>query len=77
MTIAKGAGKPRGLRAGATLAVVSPASTPKAELVQRGVAHLEALGYTVIVSPHALDSGPLYYAGAVEERAAGFSCGVC
>jgi muramoyltetrapeptide carboxypeptidase len=68
VTIAKGVGKPRGLRAGSTLAVVSPASTPKAELVRRGVAHLEALGYNTVVSPHALDSGPLYYAGALEDR---------
>ncbi len=68
MTIAMGATKPRGLRAGSTLAVVSPASTPKAELVQRGVAHLESLGYTVVVAAHALKSGPLYYAGALEDR---------
>jgi muramoyltetrapeptide carboxypeptidase len=60
--------KPCALRAGATLAVVSPASTPKVELVQRGVARLEALGYKVVVFPHALDRGPLYYAGAIEER---------
>jgi muramoyltetrapeptide carboxypeptidase len=72
VTIAMGAMKARGLRVGATLAVVSPASTPKAELVRRGVAHLEALGYRAIVSPRALDSGPLYYAGAVEERVRDF-----
>jgi muramoyltetrapeptide carboxypeptidase len=68
VTIAKGASKPPGLRAGATLAVVSPASTPKAQLVQRGVAHLESLGYKAVVHPHALDRGPLYYAGALEDR---------
>jgi muramoyltetrapeptide carboxypeptidase len=68
VTIAKGAGGARGLRAGSTLAVVSPASTPKAELVQRGVAHLESLGYKAVVFPHALDRGPLYYAGALEDR---------
>ena len=72
MTIAMGAMKPRGLRVGATLAVVSPASTPKAELVRRGVAHLEALGFKAVVAPHALDGGPLYYAGAVEERVRDF-----
>jgi muramoyltetrapeptide carboxypeptidase len=72
VTIAMRATKPRGLRVGATLAVVSPASTPKAELVRRGVAHLEALGYKAVVSPHALDSGPLYYAGTVEERVRDF-----
>jgi muramoyltetrapeptide carboxypeptidase len=62
--------KPRALRAGATLAVLSPASAAKAELVQLGVEHLRSLGYKVILSPHALDRGPLYYAGAVGDRLA-------
>jgi muramoyltetrapeptide carboxypeptidase len=60
--------KPRGLRSGATLAVLSPASTPKPELVERGMAYLQWLGYKTILSPHALDSGPLYYAGKLEDR---------
>ncbi|WP_353068340.1 LD-carboxypeptidase [Tunturibacter empetritectus] len=60
--------KPRALRAGATLAVLSPASTPKPELVERGMAHLQRLGYKAVLSPHALDSGPLYYAGKLEDR---------
>lgn len=60
--------KPRALRRGATLAVVSPASTPKADLVHRGIAHLHSLGYKTVLGAHALDSGPLYYAGAVEDR---------
>jgi len=60
--------KPAALRAGATLAVLSPASTPKAELVQRGMERLQALGYKTVLSPHALDSGPLYYAGTREQR---------
>jgi muramoyltetrapeptide carboxypeptidase len=60
--------KPRALRPGATLAVVSPASTPKADLVQRGIVHLHSLGYKTILGAHALDSGPLYYAGTVEDR---------
>ncbi|HMH12422.1 MAG TPA: LD-carboxypeptidase [Edaphobacter sp.] len=60
--------KPAALRAGATLAVLSPASTPKAELVQRGMEQLQALGYRTVLSPHALDSGPLYYAGTREQR---------
>ena len=60
--------KSRALRPGATLAVVSPASTPKADRVQRGVAHLQSLGYKTVVGAHALDSGPLYYAGKVEDR---------
>ena len=60
--------KPRALRSGATLAVISPASTPKADLVDRGIAHLNSLGYKTVLGAHALDSGPLYYAGALEDR---------
>jgi muramoyltetrapeptide carboxypeptidase len=60
--------KPRALRLGARLAVVSPASTPKAELVQRGIAHLQSLGYEAVAGAHLLDSGPLYYAGGIEDR---------
>jgi muramoyltetrapeptide carboxypeptidase len=62
--------RPAALRPGATLAVLSPASTPKQELVERGLRRLEALGYRTVLSPHALDSGPLYYAGTVEHRLA-------
>jgi muramoyltetrapeptide carboxypeptidase len=61
--------KPAVLRPGATLAVVSPASTPKAELVQMGIACLHGLGYRTVLMPHALDRGPLYYAGTAEQRA--------
>ena len=60
--------KPAALRAGAMLAVLSPASTPKTELVHQGIARLQALGYRTALSPHALDSGPLYYAGTLEQR---------
>ena len=60
--------KPHALRRGARLAVISPASTPKAELVQRGIAHLQSLGYEAVPGAHALDGGPLYYAGGIEER---------
>ena len=64
--------KPAALRSGATLAVLSPASTPKPELVERGMRRLEDLGYRTVLSPHALNSGPLYYAGTLEERLADF-----
>jgi muramoyltetrapeptide carboxypeptidase len=60
--------KPAALRAGARLAVVSPASTPKPELVEAGMARLRAMGYEPVLSPHALDRGPLYYAGALADR---------
>lgn len=32
------------------------------------MAHLQRLGYKTVLSPHALDSGPLYYAGKLEDR---------
>jgi muramoyltetrapeptide carboxypeptidase len=60
--------KPLPLRPGATIAVLSPASTPKSDLVHRGIAHLHSLGYKTVLGKHALDSGPLYYAGAIEAR---------
>jgi muramoyltetrapeptide carboxypeptidase len=60
--------KPRALRPGARLAVISPASTPKADLVQQGIEHLQGLGYETVLGRHALDKGPLYYAGKLEDR---------
>lgn len=60
--------KPPALRPGATVAVISPASTPKPELVERGIAELEAIGYNIRLGKHALASGPLYYAGSLRER---------
>jgi muramoyltetrapeptide carboxypeptidase len=60
--------KPLALKPGATLAVVSPASAAKAELVHAGIARLHELGYRTVLMPHALSRGPLYYAGTVEQR---------
>jgi len=61
--------KPPKLKAGARLAIVSPASTPKPERVQAGADALRALGCEPVVFPHALTRGPLYYAGTAEQRA--------
>ncbi|HEY5330481.1 MAG TPA: LD-carboxypeptidase [Acidobacteriaceae bacterium] len=58
------------LKAGSRVAVVSPASAAKPELVERGVAGLRAFGYEPVVMPHALARGPMYYAGSAEERVA-------
>jgi muramoyltetrapeptide carboxypeptidase len=55
---------------GSRVAVVSPASAAKAELVERGVERLRGFGYEPVVMPHALARGPLYYAGTVEQRVA-------
>jgi len=62
--------KPRALKPGATLAVVSPASLANADTVATGIAALERLGYRVKLMPHALDRGPLNFAGKVEDRVA-------
>jgi muramoyltetrapeptide carboxypeptidase len=62
--------RPRALRVGARLAVVSPASAAKAELVRAGVERLGAMGYEAVTMGSALARGPLYYAGTVEERVA-------
>ena len=61
--------KPPALMHGATLAIVSPASAAKAELVQAGREFLHGLGYRTMLMPHALARGPLYYAGTAEQRA--------
>jgi muramoyltetrapeptide carboxypeptidase len=60
--------KPCALRSGATLAILSPASATKSELIERGVAYLRRLGYKTVIGSHALDTGPLYYAGKLEDR---------
>jgi muramoyltetrapeptide carboxypeptidase len=60
--------RPR-LRQGSRVAVVSPASAAKPELVELGVDRLRHFGYRPITMPHALSHGPLYYAGTAEQRA--------
>ena len=50
--------------------MVTPASAAKAELVQRGCERLRGFGYEPVVMPHALDRGPLYYAGSAAGRVA-------
>jgi muramoyltetrapeptide carboxypeptidase len=62
--------KPKALRAGARVAVVSPASTPKEPLVRKGMERFSSLGYEPVLMPSALASGPLYYAGDVAARVA-------
>jgi len=52
------------------VAVVSPASAANAELVEAGCERLRGSGYEPVVMPHALDRGPLYYAGTTEARVA-------
>jgi len=58
----------RALRSGGKIAVVSPAGSPKVELVERGVLRLQELGYRVQLGENALARGPMYYAGDAAAR---------
>lgn len=60
--------RPR-LRDGSRVAVLSPASAAKPELVEKGIDRLLHYGYKPFLMPHALASGPLYYAGTADQRA--------
>ncbi len=62
--------KGQALKLGERIAVVSPASVANPERVHAGMDHLHSLGYEPILSAHALGSGPLYYAGTIEQRLA-------
>ena len=59
--------RPR-LRDGSHVAVLSPASAAKPELVEKGIDRLLHYGYKPLLMPHALARGPLYYAGTAEQR---------
>ena len=48
--------------------MVSPASTPKRELVEAGMERMRGMGYEPVLFPNALARGPLYYAGTVSQR---------
>lgn len=62
--------KPKALREGATVAIVSPASAARPDRIHAGITHLERLGYIPRLFPHTLASGPLYYAGTLTQRLA-------
>ncbi len=52
----------------AVVAVVSPASTPQPERVERGLEALRSLGYAPQAASRVLTRGPLYFAGTPEMR---------
>jgi muramoyltetrapeptide carboxypeptidase len=60
--------KPRAVSRDAIVAVVSPASTPQAERVERGMRALSSLGYVPRPAEHMLTRGPLYFAGTPQMR---------
>jgi len=60
--------KPTAVPNESLVAVVSPASTPQAPRVERGLEALRTLGYIPRASEHILHRGPLYFAGTPEMR---------
>lgn len=62
--------KPKRLRPGARLAVISPASIPDEQKVELGLQRLRSLGYDPLLMPSALAKGPINYAGDAQARAA-------
>ena len=60
--------KPRAAAVGVKVAVLSPASTPDAAKVERGMDALRNLGFLPMEAPHMLTRGPLYFAGTTEQR---------
>jgi muramoyltetrapeptide carboxypeptidase len=60
--------KPHAVPADAAVAIVSPASTPQADRVERGLAALRTLGYAPRAAEHTLTRGPLYFAGTPRMR---------
>ena len=60
---------PATLRAGDTIAIVSPSSTPDTLTVEKGCQTLREWGYVPVVAPHALNSWH-GFAGTADERAA-------
>lgn len=60
---------PASLKAGDTIAIVSPSSTPDTVTVMKGCQTLREWGYVPVVAPHALNSWH-GFAGTADERAA-------
>ncbi len=62
--------KPLAVAPGARIAVVSPASSARAERITRGVETLRALGYDAVAAEHAYGKQTPYFSGTAEERLA-------
>ncbi len=55
---------------GAGISVIAPASFALPERVERGLKALRELGYRPKLDEHALERGPLYFAGTAQQRLA-------
>jgi muramoyltetrapeptide carboxypeptidase len=62
--------KPPAAASNAAISIVASASPAQPERVERGLQALRALGYAPKPGQHALQSGPLYFAGTPEQRLA-------
>jgi muramoyltetrapeptide carboxypeptidase len=62
--------KPSAVAKGAAISVIAPASFAQPERVERGLAGLRALGFEPKLGTHALERGPLYFAGTPGQRLA-------
>jgi muramoyltetrapeptide carboxypeptidase len=60
--------KPRAAAVGVKAAVLSPASTPDAAKVERGMEACATSAFCPSKAPHMLTRGPLYFAGTTEQR---------
>ena len=54
----------------AAISVVAPASFARNERIEAGTQRLQSLGFTPRFMPHALERGPLFFAGKPEQRIA-------
>ena len=62
--------KPPAVRSGAAVSVIAPASFAQPDRVQRGLDALSALDLKPTLGRNALERGPLYFAGTMEQRLA-------
>ncbi len=62
--------KPKAAEAGCGISVAAPASFARAERTERGLAALQAFGFAPRMTANAARRGPLYFAGAPDERLA-------
>ena len=60
--------KPPAVEPGAAIGIVAPASFAKSERIDQGLAQLRSQGFTPLVSKNALERGPLFFAGSLEQR---------
>jgi muramoyltetrapeptide carboxypeptidase len=62
--------RPPAVSSGASIRVIAPASFAQPARVDRGLEALRTLGFAPVLSQHALDCGPLCFAGTRERRLA-------